>query len=101
MQTASKSAPIGRRHWPQWAAPETAGGVGREGQRGVCVCRWQEVHQRESKEEEQKLACENASRRPVGAKKEGGTRQTASCFGFQEDFWLCLWSVQAGLNLTG
>lgn len=31
-----------------------------------------------------------------GAKREGGSGQTVACFGFQEDFWLCLWSVRAG-----
>lgn len=31
-----------------------------------------------------------------GAKREGGSGQTVGCFGFQEDFWLRLWSVRAG-----
>lgn len=33
MQTPRKSAPVGRRPWPRWAAPQTGG----RRQRGVCV----------------------------------------------------------------
>lgn len=40
------------------------------------------------------------SRRPVRAKREGGSGQTVRCFGFQEDFWLSLWSVRAGAKFN-
>lgn len=95
VQTPRKSAPVGRRPWPRWAAPQTGGETER------CLCsRWQEVRQRESKDGEQKLARENPAGGRFGAKRDGKSGQTVRCFRFQEDFWLRLWSVRAGAKFN-
>lgn len=79
-----------------------AGGWGGGAETERCLCsRWQEVRQRESKDGEQKLERENtAGGRSEQRGTDGGSGQTVRCFGFQEDFCPCLWSVRVGAKFN-